>query len=321
MREIFVFCESAPEGMREVSFELLGEARRLAASLGARVTAVALGARVEEQAALGAAGADRVLLVEDASLSPATETRYTDEMAALCRKYAPEIVLFGATAFGRGLAPRVAARLETGITADCTSLEIGEDGLLRQTRPAFGGNLLATIVCPERLPQMATVRPKVFRRPEPDATRPFEVIREKSVGGGTGVEVLERLGGEGGVNLNDYEILVAVGQGIGGAENIAMAEELARRLGGTLAASRPLVDAGLLPYARQVGQTGRTVAPRLYLALGISGAVQHLAGIASGVVVAVNTDPDAPIFQHARYALTQDCGDFLREALTLVKRP
>ena len=312
---IWVFCENGPQGVREVSYELLGAAARLAKDAGTRVIAVALGAGtpVEEMCARGA---DEVLLVEDAALDAPEEMRYTEEICALAREFSPDIFLLGGTMFGRSLAPRVAARLSTGLTADCTQLEIDkETGLLLQTRPAFGGNLFATILCPEARPQMATVRPKVFPMPEADRTRPVRVERRRAVSKPSMVELLSLRGGEAGVNLADYDVLVCVGQGIGGAENIARAEKLAEKLGGTLAASRPMVDAGILPYARQVGQTGKSVAPKLYLALGVSGAIQHLAGVNAEVLAAVNTDPEAPIFEHADYGIVQDCGAFLEEAL------
>ena len=315
---IWVFCENGPQGVREVSYELLGAATRLAKDAGTRVVAVTLGAGAGAPAEeLCARGADEVLLVEDAALDAPEEMRYTEEICALAREFSPDIFLLGGTMFGRSLAPRVAARLSTGLTADCTQLEIDkETGLLLQTRPAFGGNLFATILCPEARPQMATVRPKVFPLPAADRTRPVRMERRKAVSKPSVVELLSLRGGEAGVNLADYDVLVCVGQGIGGAENIARAEKLAEKLGGTLAASRPMVDAGILPYARQVGQTGKSVAPKLYLALGVSGAIQHLAGVNAEVLAAVNTDPEAPIFEHADYGVVQDCGAFLEEALS-----
>ena len=258
--------------------------------------------------------------MEDAALDAPEEMRYTEEICALAREFSPDVFLLGGTMFGRSLAPRVAARLSTGLTADCTHLEIDkETGLLLQTRPAFGGNLFATILCPEARPQMATVRPKVFPLPAADRARPVRVERRKAVSKPSVVELLSLRGGEAGVNLADYDVLVCVGQGIGGAENIARAEALAEKLGGTLAASRPMVDAGILPYARQVGQTGKSVAPKLYLALGVSGAIQHLAGVNAEVLAAVNTDPEAPIFEHADYGIVQDCGAFLEEALAALR--
>ena len=314
---LFVYCEPAGEGVRPVAYELLGQASRLARAMNCRVTAVWIGKRAAGiPEALAARGADRVILVEDDALAFPDEMRFADELCALARRYRPDVLLLGATAFGRSLAPRVSARLETGLTADCTGLDVDlQTGLLLQTRPAFGGNLMATILCPERRPQMATVRPKVFAAPAPDFGRACEIVREAPSGGASPVQLLERLASDGEVNIGDSDILVSVGQGIGSDANIALAERLARRLGGTLSASRPMVDAGRMPYARQVGQTGKTVAPKLYVALGISGAIQHMAGVAAGTIVAVNTDPDAPIFQYAHYAVRADCGAFLREML------
>ena len=312
---IWVLCENAPEGVRGVSYELLGEAARLARGAGLSVTAVTLGTN-RPAAEMCARGADEVLLVEDEALNEPEEMRYAQEICALVEKYKPSVLLLGGTMFGRSLAPRIAARLQTGLTADCTQLEINpETGLLEQTRPAFGGNLFATILCPEARPQMATVRPKVFPLPAADASRPVRVAREAPVSQASPVVLLGRRASEDGVNLADYDVLVCVGQGIGGAENIARAQKLAEKLGGTLAATRPMVDAGVLPYARQVGQTGKAVAPKLYLALGVSGAIQHRAGVNADVLAAVNTDPDAPIFEHADYGVLQDCGAFLDEAL------
>ena len=312
---IWVFCEPAPEGVRGVSLELLGEAARLSRAAGRPVVAVAPGTRASAEE-LCALGADEALLFGDASLDAPEELRYADELCALIREFAPSILLLGATSFGRSLAPRVAARLGCGLTADCTRLEIDErSGLLLQTRPALGGNLLATIVCPEARPQMATVRPKVFPMPARDAARPVRATRRDALFAPSTVEPLGLRAGAAGVNLADYDVLVCVGQGIGGAENIARAQLLAERLGGTLAATRAMVDAGAMPYARQVGQTGKAVAPKLYIALGVSGAIQHMAGVSAQTVVCVNTDPDAPIFAGADFGLVQDCGAFLDEAL------
>ena len=313
MGGIWVFCEWSLAGVRGVSHELIGEAKRL----GGDATAVLIGNDVEKYAEeLAASGADRVLLVEGGELDPPEELRHAAELARLIRKYAPEIVLIGATAFGRNFAPRAAAKLRTGLTADCTRLDIDPGtGLLLQTRPAFGGNLLATITCPDARPQMATVRPKVFPRPIPDPARPAVVVREAPGAEASPVRILERIAGEKSLNIGDFDVLVSVGMGIGGAKNIALAEKLAERLNGALSASRPVVDAGLAPYFRQVGQTGKAVSPKLYLALGISGAIQHMAGVGAETLVAGNTDPDAPIFQHADYGMRMDCGRFLEEVL------
>ena len=313
---VWVYAEQGTDGVRPVVFELLGQAIRLAGELEQTVTAVLVGGTGEQAASLAACGADRILRAEIPEEALPDERMHTAVLERLAEKYRPAILLLGATAFGRSLAPRLAARLGTGLTADCTGLEIDpETGLLRQTRPAFGGNLMATIVCPERTPQMATVRPKVFPMPVLNLNREVRVIRERIDAAERCFEFLERLPSADETEIGAADVLVSVGQGIGGAENIALAEKLARRLGGTLSSSRPLVDSGVMPYARQVGQTGKTVAPKLYLALGISGAIQHMAGVAAKTIVAVNTDPDAPIFSYAHYAIRCDCGSFLRALL------
>ena len=317
---LWVYCERGADGIRPVAFELLGQAARLSKAMAREVVAVLIG-KTDGASTLARYGADAVLCVALDSPDEPDELVQTDELAALVGKYRPEALLLGATAFGRSLAPRLAARLDTGLTADCTGLDVDpETGLLLQTRPAFGGNLMATIICPDRRPQMATVRPKVFPAPAPDMTRACPVVIERPASAGGAIELIERIAASGEVNIGDADVLVSVGQGIGGAENIALAEALAKRLGGALSASRPLVDAGVLPYARQVGQTGKTVSPRLYIALGISGAIQHMAGVAAQTIVAVNTDPDAPIFQYAHYAVRCDCGAFLREMLESMER-
>ena len=315
---LWVFCEEHEGGVRETAFELTGEAARLAPDMSAQVIAAYVGARPESGAfeALCESGADAVLAVCDESLKSADALTLTGELEALIRKYKPAALLLGATALGRSLAPRLAARLNTGLTADCTFLAIDpETKLLMQTRPAFGGHLMATIVCPDARPQMATVRPRVFPQPARKTERPCRIIFEQPCGAQSPLKLIERIAREKGADIGAADILVSVGQGIGGAENIALAEKLAERLGGALSSSRPLVDAEIMPYARQVGQTGKTVAPKIYIALGISGAMQHMAGVAAKTVVAVNTDPDAPIFDYARYGIIADCGDFLRAML------
>ena len=315
---LWVFCEEHEGGVRETAFELTVEAARLAPAMGAQVIAVYAGARPESGVfeALCESGADAVLAVCDESLKNADALTLTGELEALTKKYEPAALLLGATALGRSLAPRLAARLNTGLTADCTFLAVDpETKLLMQTRPAFGGHLMATIVCPDARPQMASVRPRVFPQPARKTERPCRVIFEPPCGAQSPVTLIERIAREKGADIGAADILVSVGQGIGGAENIALAEKLAERLGGALSSSRPLVDAEIMPYARQVGQTGKTVAPKIYIALGISGAMQHMAGVAAKTIVAVNTDPDAPIFDYARYGVIADCGDFLRAML------
>lgn len=316
---IWVFCEPAPGCIHSVAYELLGQASRLAADLHCSVTALLPGGNADTAKELAAGGADIVLLAADADPAEPDELQYTEILSGLVRKYNPAILLLGATAFGRSLAPRLAARLGTGLTADCTALAVDpQTGLLLQTRPAFGGNLMATIVCPDRRPQMATVRPKVFPTPVPDPGRTWKLIAENSPDSPRAFEWLERLASADDSDIGEADVLVSVGQGIGGAENIALAEKLARRLHGTLASSRPLVDSGVMPYPRQVGQTGKTVSPRLYLALGISGAIQHMAGVSARTLVAVNTDPDAPIRGYADIFIPCDCGAFLRSVLDLL---
>lgn len=313
---LWVFCEPAPGGIHPVAFELLGQAARLASALRCSVTAILPGSGENEAPRLAAAGADTVLIASGADPAQPDELQYTEILSALVRKYDPSILLLGATAFSRSLAPRLAARLGTGLTADCTSLEADpQTGLLLQTRPAFGGNLMATIVCPDHRPQMATVRPKVFPAPVPDPDRPWSLVTENCPGGSRSFEWLERLAAAEESDVGEADVLIAVGQGIGGTENIALVEQLARKLHGAIASSRPLVDNGVMPYPRQVGQTGKTVSPKLYLALGISGAVQHMAGVAAKTLVAVNTDPDAPIRDYADVFIPCDCGAFLRAAL------
>lgn len=320
---IWVFCEQFRAQVRPVALELLGEGRRLADQLGTRLTGVLLGQGITQEAEkLIAYGADRVLLVDEAYLAELHDLNYTGVMVELAQTYKPGIILLGATSFGRSFAPRVAARLKTGLTADCTMLAVDqEQGLLLQTRPAFGGNVMATIITPHHRPQMATVRPKVFAPPPPDPSRRGEIIRVQ-VGQpeATGVKLMELIKGRGDeANIGDADIIVAVGRGIGNARNIALAEELARLVGGAVAVSRPLVDSGWYGYRHQVGQTGKTVAPKVYIACGISGAVQHLAGIAAETVVAVNSDPEAPIFSYAHYAIHGDCLEFLESMIEAVK--
>ncbi|MCR4962617.1 MAG: electron transfer flavoprotein subunit alpha [Firmicutes bacterium] len=321
---IWVFCEIANGAMRGVGPELLGQARKLADELHTDVTALILGdAEIKDYAPeLIARGADKVLAAVNPGLKELNDIAYTGVVYELVQKYHPEIILMGATGFGRSMAPRVAARLRTGLTADCTILSADtENHLLQQTRPAFGGNLMATIICPKHRPQIATVRPKVFAPLAADETRHGELIVENvNLPKDILIETLKTLNAEGeGVSIADADIIVAVGKGIGSAKNIALAEQLANLLGGAVAVTRPLVDLGWYGYTHQVGQTGKTVAPRLYIACGISGAIQHLAGIAAETVVAVNNDPDAPIFSHAHYAINCDCVDFLQTMVETIK--
>ncbi|MDR1961734.1 MAG: FAD-binding protein [Gracilibacteraceae bacterium] len=309
---VWVFIEQRDGAIDPVALELLSEGRKLADDLGSELAGVLLGDGVESLCtACFAYGADKVYLMEGPVFRYYRTDPYTDAVTAIIKEYQPEILLFGATNNGRDFAARVAVRIVTGLTADCTKLDIDpETKLLRQTRPAFGGNVMATILCPRHRPQMATVRPKVMKMAEPDYTRSGEIIRcageirEEDVT--TRIMDIVRSVGHS-VNLQDAEIIVSGGRGIGGPENYRLIEDLAGALGGVAGASRAAVDAGWVPQYRQVGQTGKTVAPKLYIACGISGAIQHLAGMnTSEIIVAVNNDPEAPIFSIATYGLVGD---------------
>ncbi|HSL93867.1 MAG TPA: electron transfer flavoprotein subunit alpha [Bacillota bacterium] len=317
---IMVYAERS----RSVGLELLGEGRRLAKKLNCQVYAVSLGDDAAKQASsLIAHGADVVLTVADPRLNSFNDELHAHVLTALIEKRKPEIVLVGATTYGRSLAPRVAARLKTGLTADCTVLDIEEGtGILLQTRPAFGGNLMATIVCRDRRPQMASVRPGVMKSMPADWQR-TGLISECDI------ELPEKLRtrvisehklSSSQVSISDAEVVIAVGKGIGSMENVRMAEELARAINGSLGASRAAVDAGWVDYGRQIGQTGKTIAPKLYIACGISGAVQHIAGMAAAdTIVAINKDPDAPIFKIAHYGIVGDVREVLPELVKAIR--
>ncbi len=309
---VFVFAQQVDGRVAGVAFELLGKAHELAQARGAQVTAVLLGYRVADLAGeLIAAGADRVLVLDRPELETYMTEPYAWAMNKVIREYRPEIVLTPATAIGRDLAPRVSARVHTGLTADCTGLDIQEEtGNLMMTRPAFGGNIMATILCPAHRPQMATVRPGVMQRMPADAGRRGEVVSlDWAVPAETkNVEILEVVKAVAeAVDIQDAKILVSGGRGMGAPENFKLLEELAEVLGGTVSASRAAVDAGWIAKDRQVGQTGKTVRPQLYIACGISGAIQHLAGMEdSDVIVAINRDETAPIFEVADYGIVGD---------------
>ena len=317
---IWVYAEQS----RKVTYELLGEARRLADKLSCDVSAVLMGEGVQDEAqTLISFGADVVYTVDNPQLTPFNDEAHAHVLTELIRQYKPEIVLVGATTYGRSLAPRVSARLDTGLTADCTVLDIEEEtGVLLQTRPAFGGNLMATIVCRDRRPQMATVRPGVLKPLSADATRLGKVVSSKvNLTMDLRTRVLDVVRAtSGAVNLGEAEVVVAVGKGIGSRDNLSLAEGLAEALGGVVGASRAVVDAGWIDYSRQIGQTGKTVAPKLYIACGLSGAVQHTAGMASAeTIVAINKDPDAPIFKIAHFGIVGDVRDVLPELIKEIR--
>jgi len=308
---IWVFVEHADGEMAGVVGELLSEAKRMAQRAGYEVSAVLAGSGVGHLVdQVTARGADRVYLVDHERLAAMHEETYADLLATMVRRYRPSVFLFGATVRGRSLAPRLAARLGTGLTADCTELDMESSGRLTQTRPAFGGNIMATIVCPNHRPQMATVRPRILRADPPDPDREAEVIDlsgEMEVAEARTV-LLEAAQEEGeGVKIEDADVIVAGGRGLGSPEGFDALRDLARTLGGAVGASRPVVDSGWIPYPHQVGQTGKTVSPTVYIACGISGAVQHLAGMrSSDIIIAINRNPEAPIFKIATYGLVGD---------------
>lgn len=311
-KDIFVAIEQRAGTVQKVSIELLGEARRLAAELNEQVVAVLMGSGVAGLSdMLCHYGADKVLVVDHPVLEHYTTEPYAKAMTHVIHTYDPDIVLFGATSIGRDLAPRVAGRVHTGLTADCTSLAIEEESkLLLMTRPAFGGNIMATIVCKDYRPQMATVRPGVMPLPEKDESRTGEV---ELVDAGLSmsdmnVEILEINRNEKkSVDITEAKILVSGGRGVGGPEGYQPLRELADVLGGEVSASRVAVDSGWIEKDRQVGQTGKTVRPNLYIACGISGAIQHQAGMeGSEYIVAINLDEGAPMMKLADLGVVGD---------------
>lgn len=323
---VLVFAEQVDGVISGVSYELIGKGKELALQLGTQVTALLAGSKIAGVAGnLASHGADRVVMVDDPSLEVYTTEPYVRAVTAVVEKCLPEIVLYGATAIGRDLAPRVSARMHTGLTADCTNLEIQEEtNNLLMTRPAFGGNIMATILCPDHRPQMATVRPGVMQR-LPKADNPDCVIEEMSVPNlaeGMNVEVLEivkKVSKR--MDITEAKVLVSGGRGMGDSSNFAMLEELAHALGGTVAASRAAIDSGWQDKDRQVGQTGKTVRPNLYIACGISGAIQHLAGMEeSDIIIAINKDETAPIFEVADFGVVGDATKIVPQMTDAVRR-
>ena len=307
-KNIWVFCEQRDGEIQNVSLELIGVARELAETTKEKVCAMLLGHNITDKAAdLIAHGADEVCVVDDAHLAHFVTEQYAQAVTHISRKYEPSVILFGATSIGRDLAPKLSARLKTGLTADCTKLEINEEGQLFMTRPAFGGNLFATIICPDHRPQMSTVRPGVMKKLDRDDSRKGEVVVEAIEWDASkfAVSVVEEVKSEQKAGkIEDAKILVSCGRGV---KDIAPAYELAGKLKGAVSASRALVDAGVIEHSSQVGQTGKTVRPEAYLAFGISGAIQHLAGMEeSEYIVAVNTDKNAPIFKVANLGIVAD---------------
>ncbi|NLB54915.1 MAG: electron transfer flavoprotein subunit alpha [Lentisphaerae bacterium] len=311
-KDVWVFVEQFDGNIQSVTYELLGEGRKLADSLNMKLCAVLLGHNVEDLSKqLVSRGADRVYLVDKPELAYFQDERYAAALIDMAQKHKPAIILCGATAVGRSLVSRVAITINAGLTADCTGLDIDpETGNLLQTRPAFGGNIMATIISPNNRPQMATVRNKVMKEAEIDESRTGETviheIAEAILKARTKrLEFIEET--ESTVNLSDANIIVSGGRGLQNPENFAVVRELAEVLGAGVGASRAAVDSGWIPYSHQVGQTGKTVCPKIYIACGISGQIQHLAGMSSSdIIVAINKDPEAPIFNFATYGIVGD---------------
>ena len=372
-KNVFVFCEQRDGEIQKVAFELVGKARELADALGQEVVAVLAGSNIEAKAAeLIAHGADKVIVADDPMLAEYSTKPYTEVMEKVIADYAPEVVLFGASSIGRDLAPSVSATVHTGLTADCTSLAIGDvdktvtnaadkakveakiaelgqdvtvtdnsrtvkgkDGQdiaivnvkyvyhkqLRMTRPAFGGNIIATIACLQHRPQMATVRPGVMQALAADASRKGEVIK-LDIKPTNNVEVLETVKStKTSKDITEAKILVSAGRGIGSAEKVSMVQDLADALGGDIACSRAVIDAGWMDKDRQVGQTGKTVRPDLYVACGISGAIQHAAGMeGSDYIIAINKEETAPIFDIADLGIIGDVNAILPKLTEAIKK-
>lgn len=310
---VWVFGEQWRGEVAPVVLELITAGRQLADARGSELSVIVLGDNLDNTAQLLAEyPVDKVLVYEAPELESYDAERYSRILTDLTRELKPEIILAGATTVGRSFLSRVAVQLYTGLTADCTGLAIGEDGLLHQTRPAFGGNIMAEIVCPYTRPQMATVRHKVIpTSPKASNGHKPEIVKletkRKLFGSRSDIiEFIELV--ENTVNIVDADIIVSGGRGIQSPENFALLEALAKELGGAVGSSRAAVDAGWIPYSQQVGQTGKTVCPKLYIACGISGAVQHLAGMSSSdTIIAINKDPNAPIFQVADFGFVGDC--------------
>ena len=336
---VFVFAQQVDNVVSGIAYELLGKGKELAAKLETEVTAVLIGSDVKGLAdSLAEYGADKVIVVDDPELKEYRTEPYAHALASVINEFKPEIVLVGATAIGRDLGPTVSARVATGLTADCTVLEIGDFPLvaipgkedeqkhnqLLMTRPAFGGNTIATIACPNTRPQMATVRPGVMQKIDPIKGAKANVVEynpgftpnNRYV---TIKEVVKSLSDT--VDIMDAKILVSGGRGVGSAENFKILQDLADAIGGTVSCSRAVVDSGWLPRDLQVGQTGKTVRPNVYFAIGISGAIQHVAGMEEAdIIVAINKDEDAPIFDVADYGVVGDLNKIVPQLTEEIKK-
>ncbi|MFA5516154.1 MAG: FAD-binding protein [Desulfuromonadales bacterium] len=323
-RGVWVLVEQSEGEAAGVSWELLGAGARLAKILGAELSALVIGDRVDQLADEAFAwGADRVFLLDNPVYRHYRTQPYNAAVCHLVERFSPEIILMGATGVGRDLAGAVATALRTGLTADCTGLDIDDRRNLLQTRPAFGGNIMATIVCDKFRPQMATVRPHVMPLPERVEGRRGEIVRIDFAPEESGIpskvlEILRDKAAKNQIDIAGAEVIVSGGRGLMNRDNFALLQELADEIGGVTGASRSAVDAGWMPHDRQVGQTGKTVRPKIYIACGISGAIQHMVGMQdSDIVIAINRDPEAPIFQIATYGIV---GDLFQVVPALTRR-
>jgi len=326
-KNVWVFLEVHDGELRNIGLELLGQGRILADKLGEKLVGVVIGESTENLAKKAISfGVDKAISVSGTDYSNYNTDIYTAAMETLIKKYLPSVLLIGATNNGRDLGPRLACRLKTGLTADCTGLDIDtEQRLVQWTRPAFGGNLMATILCPEGRPQIGTVRPNVFKKPEADGSRTGEIIVENIPANPAlkRVKLIDIIKSATGAsaNLEEAEIIISGGRAMRGPENFALLRELADELGASIGASRAAVDSGWIPSIHQVGQTGKTVSPRIYIACGISGATQHLVGMkSSDIIIAINKDPEAPIFSVCDYGIVGDLYQIIPELIKEIKK-
>ena len=323
---VWVYCETDESRLKRVALELVTKARAFADELGDEVVAVLIGNDIEWHAeGLIWQGADKVLVLNDEVFTNYTTDAYSKALSSLIEERKPSILLMGATTNGRDLAPRVAAKLKLGLTADCTGLELNDKKQLVQIRPAFSGKVMVELVSPESRPQMTTVRPNVFKPAEPDNSRTGDIehVKIQISQDDIRTEIIERVKEviEGMISVDEAEVVVCSGRGIKEPENLKLPEELAKLLDAAVGGTRPIVDLGWLPPTQQVGQSGRTILPNLYFALGISGAIQHLAGCSGAdTFVAINKDPDAPIFETADFGIVGDLFEILPEVITEIKR-
>ncbi|MBU0952086.1 MAG: electron transfer flavoprotein subunit alpha [Elusimicrobia bacterium] len=332
-RNVWIYAEQRHGEISPVAYELLNEGRVLANKLNTQLCAVLIGNKIEHHANdIILHGADKVYVIDDPLFSEFRDDPYAEVLAHLIKDEKPEIVIMGATNIGRSFASRVAAKIDTGLTADCTALDVEISSRnLHQTRPAFGGNIMATILTPRHRPQMATVRHKVFKRAQKDSTRKGEIVKKRhdlTKLNPAGLTFYERVkflrfvaDTTAKVNLSEADIICSGGRGLGKPEGFRLIEEFAETIGGAVGSSRAAVDAGWIPYSHQVGQTGRTVAPKIYFACGISGQIQHLVGMGSSeIIVAINKDPEAPMMKIATFALEGDLYDIIPWIIKEIKK-